>query len=92
VLPVAVWLMKRRDLTLKETLGFGLGFGNRPYLLLGIAAGGTYGVARLLRGIAFSSLLGLVGAAVFWVLALRPQKSATQEWRARPPAAELKES
>jgi hypothetical protein len=73
VLPVAVWLMKRRDLTLKKTLMFGLGFGNFPYVLLGVAAGDTYGVTGLLRGVTFSSLMGLVGAALFWLISVHPQ-------------------
>lgn len=73
VLPLAVWLIKRRDFTLTTTLMFGLGFGNLPYVLFGAAAGGTYGVTGLLRGVMFSSLLGLVGAAVFWLIAIPPQ-------------------
>lgn len=73
VWPAAVWVMKRRNLTLKETLGFGLAFGILPYVLLALAAGGTYGVAGLLRGVALSSLLGLAGAAVFWAIAIRPR-------------------
>jgi hypothetical protein len=79
VLPVAVWLMKRRDLTLKKTLMFGLGFGNLPYVLLGVAVGGTYGVAGLLRGVMFSSLIGLVGAAVFWLISIQPQTVHSSE-------------
>ena len=75
VLPIAVWMMKRHQLTLKETLVFGLGFGNLPYVLLAAAAGGTYGPAGLLRGLAFASLLGLSGAALFWIITLRPRKS-----------------
>ena len=76
VLPTAVWLMKRRQLTLKETLMFGLGFGNLPYVLLAAAAGGkTYGPVGLLRGLAFASLLGLSGAALFWIITLRPRTS-----------------
>jgi len=78
VLPVAVWLIKRHDLTLKETLILGLGFGNLPYVLLGVAAGGTYGVAGLLRGVTFSSLSGLVGAALFWLISIRPRGTPQQ--------------
>jgi hypothetical protein len=73
VLPLAVWLIKRRDLTLTTTLMFGLGFGNLPYVLFGVAAGGTYGVTGLLRGVMFSSVPGLVGAAVFWLISIQPQ-------------------
>lgn len=74
VLPTAVWIMKRHQLTLGETLVFGLGFGNLPYVLMA-AAWGTHGQAGLLRGVAFASLLGLSGAALFWIMTLRPQKS-----------------
>jgi hypothetical protein len=74
VFPAAVWLMKRRELSLAETLMFGIGFGNLPYILLAIVAGGTYGLAGLLRGVLFASLLGMAGAASFWVIAIRPQK------------------
>ena len=76
VLPIAVWMMRRHQLTLKETLVFGLGFGNLPYVLLAATAGGrTYGPAGLLRGLAFASLLGLSGAALFWIICLRPRRS-----------------
>jgi hypothetical protein len=76
VLPTAVFLTKRRQLSLREALLFGLGFGNLPYVLLAVAAGGTYGLAGLVRGVAFSSLLGLAGATVFWAIALRRQAAS----------------
>jgi hypothetical protein len=79
VLPSAVWLVRRRNLTLAETLLLGLGFGNLPYGLMAIAAGGTYGVEGLLRGVAFSSLLGLSGAALFWLIALRSRRRARDQ-------------
>jgi hypothetical protein len=73
VLPTAARIMRRRQLTLRETLLFGWGFGILPYVLLSVAGGGrTYGPFGLLRGLALSSVLGLVGAAVFWIVALRP--------------------
>jgi hypothetical protein len=75
VLPTALWLIRRRQLSLRDALLFGLGFGNLPYVLLALAAGGTYGLAGLARGVAFSSLLGLVGSTVFWAMALRRQES-----------------
>jgi hypothetical protein len=68
-LPAAVWLMKRRDLSLARTLGLGLVFGNIPYILLAIV-GGTYGLAGLVRGLLFASLLGAAGAASFWFIAV----------------------
>jgi hypothetical protein len=75
VLPTATWVIRRHQLTLKETLVFGLGFGNLPYVLLAAAAGGAYGLPGRVRGIVFASLLGLSGAALFWIIAIRPQKS-----------------
>jgi hypothetical protein len=77
--------MKRRDLTLKKTLMFGLGFGNLPYVLLGVAAGGTYGVTGLLRGVMLSSLIGLVGAALFWLISIQPQTVHSSEAAANKP-------
>ncbi len=73
VVPVAVWVIKRRDLVLREALMFGLAFGNVPYILFAAAAGGAYGVSGLLRGVLFSSVLGLAGSALFWVIAIRPR-------------------
>jgi hypothetical protein len=75
VWPTAVWLLKRRPLTFVGALRFGLGFGILPYVLLGVAAGGkTYGPSGVLRGLLFSSVLGLIGAAVFWLIALRSHR------------------
>src|SRR5262245_22900664 len=71
VLPTAMWLTKRRDLSLGQALLFGLGFGNLAYVVMAIAAGGTYGLPGLVRGVLFSSLLGLTGAVSFWLIALR---------------------
>jgi hypothetical protein len=69
-LPAAVWLMKRRRVRLAHAVVFGLAFGNLPYAI-GALAGGAYGVTGLIRGVAFSSLLGASCAAVFWFVALR---------------------
>jgi hypothetical protein len=73
----AAWRTRRGLVSLGEALLFGLGFGNLPYVMLAIAAGGTYGVDGLLRGVAFSSGLGLTGATVFWVSALRRPRSTS---------------
>jgi hypothetical protein len=73
VLPTALWLTRRFQLSLRDALLFGLGFGNLPYVLFAVATGGTYGIAGLVRGVTFSSMLGLVGATVFWAIALRRQ-------------------
>jgi hypothetical protein len=70
---VAFLSRRRRQLTLGDALLFGLAFGNLPCFLLFIATGSKIpGVAFLVRGMAFSSVLGLAGAAAFWALALRP--------------------
>ena len=71
-LPTTVWLTKRKHVSLSEALLYGLGFGNVP-MILGAVLAGTYGVAGFVRGVAFSSLLGLTGAAVFWAIAIRRQ-------------------
>jgi hypothetical protein len=77
VWPTAALLTRRRQLTLGDALLFGLAFGNLAYLLLAIVTGGRIpGVAVLVRGMAFSTLLGLAGAAAFWALALRPTASS----------------
>ena len=78
VIPVALWVLRRHQLTLVGTLLFGLAFGNLPYVLLALAAGGTYGLSGLVSGLAFSSLLGLTGAAAFWVIAVRRTARAAQ--------------
>jgi len=69
-IPTAVWLLKRRRVSLLETLAFGLGFGILPFAF-GALTAGTYGIAGVIRGVAFSSLLGVAGAAAFWGIALR---------------------
>lgn len=69
-LPTAVWLMKRRDVSLGEALLFGVGFGNVPFVV-GTLLAGSYGVEGFARGAVFSSLLGAAGAAAFWAIAFR---------------------
>jgi hypothetical protein len=72
VWPIAVWLTKRRQLSLGDSLLFGLAFGNLTYVLLVVATGWRVsGVASLMQGVAFSSLLGLTSASAFWFLTLR---------------------
>jgi hypothetical protein len=72
--PTALWLTKRKQVSLGEALLWGLGFGNAP-MILGTVLAGTYGAAGFVRGVAFSSLLGVTGAAVFWAIAIRRQPS-----------------
>ena len=75
VLPTAVWLTKRGPVSLDRALLFGLAFGNLPFAI-GTILAGTYGVPGFVRGAAFSSLLGLAGAAAFWAIALRGQNAS----------------
>jgi hypothetical protein len=75
-LPTAIWLAKRRLVTLGEALLWGLLFGNAP-MVVGTLLAGSYGVAGFLRGVAFSSVLGAAGAGAFWTIALRRQVDKT---------------
>ena len=76
-LPAAVWLMKRRRISLQEALLAGLGFGNLPFALGGLMAD-TYENVGLIRGLAFSSVLGAACGAVFWWIALRQPLTVMQ--------------
>jgi hypothetical protein len=69
-LPIAVWLTKRRMVSLGESLLWGLGFGNVP-IVLGTILAGTHGLEGFVRGAAFASLLGMAGAVTLWTIALR---------------------
>ena len=73
-LPAALWLTKRQNVSLGQAIVFGLGFGNFPFIL-GTIFLGTYGVGGFARGMVFSSLLGMAGAAAFWAIALRGRSS-----------------
>lgn len=75
VLPATLWLTKRRRVPLRETLLFGIGFGILPFVI-GTSLADTHGTAGLLRGLVFSSLLGVVGAAVFRAIALREREQS----------------
>lgn len=70
VWPTALWLVKRRPVTLAQSLLFGLAFGNVPVALGGTSAG-FHGLSGAFRAIAFASVIGITGAAVFWVISLR---------------------
>jgi hypothetical protein len=76
VLPTALWLTKGRQPSLADSLLFGLAFGMVTYvvLLLVLAGGRTYGLPGLLRGLLCSCAIAVTGAAVFWVIALRPRR------------------
>jgi hypothetical protein len=70
VWPTALWLVKRRPVTLAQSLLFGLAFGNVPVALGGMSAG-FHGLSGAFRAIAFASVIGITGAAVFWAISLR---------------------
>jgi len=70
VLPTAVWVVKRRPLSLAVALAFGVGFGNLPIVLGTVLSGGA-GAGGLLRTHLFASLIGVTGAAVFWIISIR---------------------
>ena len=70
VAPTALWVVKRRFVTLAQALLFGLGFANVP-VVVGAAAAGVYGPSGALRAVVFASLIGVSGAAVFWGVSIR---------------------
>ena len=70
VVPTAVWVLKRRALSFAQALGFGVAFGNLP-IAIGTVLVGSYGLVPFLRSVAFASLVGLTGAAVFWAISIR---------------------
>jgi hypothetical protein len=49
---------------------FGLGFANVP-VVVGTVLVGSDRAAGAFRGCAFASLIGLTGAATFWLISLR---------------------
>ena len=55
VLPTALWVVKRRRLTLTQAFGFGIAFADVPVLLGTVLTGGGYGPAGVLRGLMFAS-------------------------------------
>jgi hypothetical protein len=70
VWPAAVWLTKRRPVSFGEAQLWGLGFGNLP-MIIGTMLAGMHRGEGFARGVAFASVLGLAGAAMFWIIALR---------------------
>lgn len=77
VLPLSLWLTNRRRVSLAEALLWGLALGNCPFVL-GTLFAGSYGIEGIVRGLAFSSLLGVAGAAAFWAIAMRGFDAARQ--------------
>jgi len=88
--PGLMWVLKRRSLTRQQTLIGGFVLGNIPGALVvfGLAARHlsrgvtptlenlTYGLPGALRLISYGTVLGVVGAAVFWWLAGRRLKTS----------------
>lgn len=80
VVPTAVWVLKRRALSFKRALLFGLAIGNLPVAVSGVVSVFGYVALRssnppnyraALGVVLFSSLIGVTGAAVFWAIAIR---------------------
>jgi hypothetical protein len=83
--PGLVWVLKRRTLTRQQTLIGGLLLGNIPGALVVLALAArhlsrgvmptldnlTYGLDGALRLISYGTVIGVVGAAVFWWVAGR---------------------
>jgi hypothetical protein len=64
-LPVAVWMVKRTTVTLGQALVCGAAFGNLP------AAVGLLAGPPSISAVALGTFLGVSGAALFWVIAIR---------------------
>lgn len=72
VFPTVVWVIRRLDVTFGRTILFGVLFGNLP-VAIGSLLAGSYGPIGLLRAAVIGTTLGISGAALFWVVALRGQ-------------------
>lgn len=72
VFPTVVWVVKRIDVTFTQTVLFGALFGNLP-VVIGSLLAGSYGPAGFVRAATLGTVLGVIGAALFWVVSLRGQ-------------------
>lgn len=63
--PTVVWLVKRRPVPLVLALAFGLVVGNVPVVIAALRGGGGFRLHVL------ASVLGVAGAAVFWLISIR---------------------
>ncbi|HUR19913.1 MAG TPA: hypothetical protein VMZ90_03840 [Vicinamibacterales bacterium] len=70
VVPTAVWVLKRRALSFTRALLWGAGFGSLP-IVIGTVLGGSYGLMPFVRSAVFAALVGITGAAVFWMISVR---------------------
>ena len=77
-LPALAWCMKHGRLRFRQVVGWGALLGNVPFVvILGLAyvtnniSGPVWDPIMLGRVLAFGSLLGVAGSAVFWVIAVR---------------------
>ena len=73
VFPTVVWLVKRLDVTFRQAILFGILFGNLP-VVIGTLLAGSYGPVGFLRAAVIGTALGISGAVLFWVVALRGQR------------------
>ena len=78
--PIAIWVLKRRDVRFKRALLFGLAIGNLPVAVGAVLSGFQRVVLSASRpvdlwgstgAVLFSSLIGVTGAAVFWAISIR---------------------
>ncbi len=76
--PAAAWCVKRGRLAFAQIVGWGAVLGNLPFVVIVGLASITGNVTNefwdpflLVRALAFGVLFGVVGAAVFWLIAVR---------------------
>ena len=78
--PAAIWVVKRRAVTFKRALLYGVAIGNIPLAISGIvfvfqrivlSATRPANVWAAAGTVAFASLVGAISAAAFWALSIR---------------------
>lgn len=78
VFPTVIWVMKRTTVTLGRAALFGVLFGNLPVVIRSIVAG-SYGPAGAVRASIFGTFLGVSGATLFWLIAIRGRSVPKRE-------------
>lgn len=79
--PALWWLLRRGPVTLEQTLVAGFVIGTLPYVLLALwislsgKMGDTYGVPGVIRGLLIGSILGVLSAGGFWIVAATGRRS-----------------